>query len=198
MKGLLIKNALMMKRTLFLYALLIVVLSFGNDSGLLFALFYSLMLPINVIALDERSHFDRLLPMLPLNSTRCVLDKYLFTYAGLAAMTAVACAIASIREGISAVLPLCLLGMGITLMAHALSIPLLIRFGVERGRLLYLLLFVGQAALLAAAVAMVGDVFDLSKIGMMTIGLVLLLLGATLNGLSIRVAVKMYERKTLA
>ena len=38
MKGLLIKNALMMKRTLFLYALLIVVLSFGNDSGLLFAL----------------------------------------------------------------------------------------------------------------------------------------------------------------
>ena len=97
MKGLLIKNALMMKRTLFLYAILIVVLSFGNDSGLLFALFYSLMLPINIIALDERSHFDRLLPMLPLTSTQCVLDKYLFTYAGLVVMTVIACAIASVR-----------------------------------------------------------------------------------------------------
>ena len=32
------------------------------------------MLPINIIALDERSHFDRLLPMLPLTSTQCVLD----------------------------------------------------------------------------------------------------------------------------
>ena len=197
MKGLLIKNALMMKRTLFLYAVLIVVLSFGNDSGLMFALFYSLMLPINIIALDERSHFDRLLPMLPLTSTQCVLDKYLFTYAGLVVMTAIACAIASVRAGLMAVLPLCLLGMGITLMAHALSIPLLIRFGVERGRLLYLLLFLGQAALLAAAVAAVGNVFDLGEIGLMKAGACLLLLGAALNAVSIRVAVKMYEKKAL-
>ena len=97
-----------------------------------------------------------------------------------------------------AVLPLCLLGMGITLMAHALSIPLLIRFGVERGRLIYLLLFLGQAALLAAAVAAVGSVFDLGEIGLMKAGACLLLLGAALNAVSIRVAVKMYEKKAMS
>ncbi|HIU16617.1 MAG TPA: ABC-2 transporter permease [Candidatus Ventricola intestinavium] len=195
MKGLLIKDMWMTKRTLMLYALLIIVLAVANESAVMFAMFYSLMLPVNLLALDERSRFDRLVPMLPLSNLQCVLDKYLISYASIAILSVLAGIITAVRAGTPALSPVLMLGAGITLMAHAVSIPLLIRFGVERGRMIYLIVLIAEAALLGAGIAFLEE--NMRGTIVLLSGMVLAA-GMVLSLLSIPVAMKMFEKQTLA
>lgn len=195
MKGLLIKDALMIRRTLTLYIAMVVILSLGNENAMMFALFYSLMLPVNLIALDERCRFDRLAPMLPLTSRACVLDKYLFSYASIALMTLVGVAVSCVKLGGLAMPPVLVTGVAITLLSHAISIPLLIRFGVERGRMLYMALVLVQAVLLGAVIGLFGEGVVTNSLA---IGGVALALGVAANVVSVPVAVKMFEARTLA
>ena len=80
MKGLMMKDAFTAKKILLVYFLMIVLFSFGGTQTMLFALIYALMLPVNMCSYDERSHFDRMMPALPLTGLQCVLDKYIITH----------------------------------------------------------------------------------------------------------------------
>ena len=72
-------------RTLLLYLVLIVFFALSNGgAGAAFAMFYSIAMPVNMIAVDERSRFDRLMPMLPVRQIDCVLDKYIGAWGCLA------------------------------------------------------------------------------------------------------------------
>ena len=85
MKGILLKDMMTLKRTMLLYLVLIVFFAVSNGgSGAAFAMFYSIAMPVNMIAVDERSRFDRLMPMLPVRRIDCVLDKYIGAWGCLA------------------------------------------------------------------------------------------------------------------
>ena len=99
MKGLMMKDVFTAKKILLVYFLMIVLFSFGGTQTMLFALIYALMLPVNMCSYDERSHFDRMMPALPLTGLQCVLDKYIITYICAAVMMVLSVGATSARCG---------------------------------------------------------------------------------------------------
>lgn len=151
MKGILIKDFYTLKKTLVLCLMVTVAFcTLGNESMSFIALFYVVMLPINLIAMDERARFDRLAVMLPLGGVACVLDKYLIAYAGLG-VTAMMMGVRALVLGQGAAFVTGILfSLAFCLLVHAVLLPLIFRFGVERGRMFYILAIVVLAGMLGA------------------------------------------------
>ena len=118
-KALLLKDWLVLSRQMKVFLVLIAVFSAVPVLSVSsFAIVYSAMLPYTAMAFDERDKWDRLAAMMPYRESDLVLSKYLLGYAGLAA---------------------------VALLVLAFSAPLLFRWGVERGRMLFVFLMVAVA-----------------------------------------------------
>ena len=138
MKGLMMKDVFTAKKILLVYFLMIVLFSFGGTQTMLFALIYALMLPVNMCSYDERSHFDRMMPVLPLTGLQCVLDKYIITYICAAVMMVLSVGASSARCG-AWTIPV----------THAIVMPAIIRFGVAKAQAVYLGAIIIEGALIA-------------------------------------------------
>lgn len=195
MKGILIKDFYTLRKTLGLYVLMTVILSIGSSEKMsFFALFYATMLPVNLIAFDERSRFEQMQAMMPLSGFSCVLDKYLVGFAGMlfAALIGGGRALiagegAAFMQGIGLALTLCLL-------VQAVLVPLVLRFGVVRGRMIYVFALIMLAALLGGLGYMLGDVL----VNTAFLGAAGLALTLALNVLSLFVARRVYMRRLMA
>lgn len=149
MKGLLRKDLYMMGKYCRSYLLLVIVFLcvsvFGNDN--LFFVFYpslsSGMIPVSLLAYDERSRWMQYSGTLPYSKAQLVSGKYII---GLMAQTAVliatgiAQALRMNRNGIFrwddfAVLMLVIFGMAAVI--SSISLPFMFKLGVEKGRVAY-------------------------------------------------------------
>ena len=149
MKGLLRKDLYMMGKYCRSYLLLVIVFLcvsvFGNDN-LFFAFYPSLfsgMIPVSLLAYDERSRWTQYSGTLPYSKAQLVSGKYII---GLMAQTAVliatgiAQALRMNRNGIFrwddfAVLMLVIFGMAAVI--SSISLPFMFKLGVEKGRVAY-------------------------------------------------------------
>ena len=149
MKGLLRKDLYMMGKYCRSYLLLVIVFLcvsvFGNDN-LFFAFYPSLfsgMIPVSLLAYDERSRWMQYSGTLPYSKAQLVSGKYII---GLMAQTAVliatgiAQALRMNRNGIFrwddfAVLMLVIFGMAAVI--SSISLPFMFKLGVEKGRVAY-------------------------------------------------------------
>ena len=149
MKGLLRKDLYMMGKYCRSYLLLVIVFLcvsvFGNDN-LFFAFSPSLfsgMIPVSLLAYDERSRWMQYSGTLPYSKAQLVSGKYII---GLMAQTAVliatgiAQALRMNRNGIFrwddfAVLMLVIFGMAAVI--SSISLPFMFKLGVEKGRVAY-------------------------------------------------------------
>lgn len=86
MKGLLLKDYYTLLKQLRYYLIFIVIFALIPSMNLSnIAMVYAAMLPITVIAYDERSKWDQLAIMMPATATReLVFSKYLIGYIGVA------------------------------------------------------------------------------------------------------------------
>lgn len=121
---------------------LVIILVFSAIPGgynTVFAVAYAAMLPYSCIAYDERSKWDQLAAMMPYSTWQLVLSRYALGW--IAAVVACGCSLG--LQGIFSVFldnrvyPSALLVSFfacITIMA--ITLPLIFRFGVERGRLI--------------------------------------------------------------
>ena len=131
MKGLLLKDALMLFRQSRLLAALMLALALlsGGEPLVLrsISVLYAALLPINVLAYDERSGWDRVAAVGVLGTTllsllsEWVVGGFALPMESIAAALMYAC---------------------IVLLLTAISLPPMFRFGVEKGRLFYFV-FVG-------------------------------------------------------
>ena len=158
MKGLLLKDFYTLLKQLKFYLIIIVILSVIPSMNMTsMGIVYAAMLPIAVIAFDERSKWDHLAVMMPYTRNELVLSKFLIAYIAVA----VTCLISlGIQLIIGAVTGLALtmeqmLTVVLTafacLILLAIYLPFVFWLGVERGRIVFLVLmaaaFIGLMSL---------------------------------------------------
>ncbi len=200
MKGLLYKDAVTLVKQLKLFLLMIVIFSVIPGYNMItFALVYCAMLPFSAMAYDERSKWNRLAAMLPYSDAQLVLCKYILGWLsviGAMLIAAVAQFAVLLTRGAQAELAPMLLTLVVSASASlillALSLPFLYRFGVERGRMT----FIVAIALGVVGITLFSNAasFDLNEHASSILLIVVPALAVALNAISVPVSTRLYRR----
>ncbi len=149
MKGLLLKDLYMMVKYCRAYLLIAVVFSAVAfvDSSNLFLVFYPCilcgMIPVNLLAYDERSRWLQYSETMPYTRGQIVSGKYLIGLGAQAAMLIVTGITQAVKMNMDNVfhlkeyLILMMLLLVISLLASSISLPFMFKLGVEKGRMAY-------------------------------------------------------------
>ena len=166
MKGLLLKDWYMVKkycRAYLLIAIVFIAISFFSNDNMFFVFYPCLlcgMIPVNLLAYDERSHWMQYSGTLPYTKTQIVSGKYLI---GLLAQLAVLAA-TGIAHGVKMYAAgnfvlgdfavLMLLMLIVSTLASSICLPFVFKLGVEKGRTAYYVMvgFVCGASVLASSI----------------------------------------------
>ena len=148
MKGLLLKDLYMMRAYCKSYLLIVAVfLAASFVGGNVFFIYYPCllggMIPVSLLAYDERSRFIQYSASLPVSRAELVSEKYLIGLLSQIAALLLTGLVQGIRMGVNgtfsaggfAVTLLSLLL--VSLLASAIPLPLIFKNGVEKGRLAY-------------------------------------------------------------
>ena len=147
MKGLLLKDLYMTVKYCKAYMLITVVflaVSLYSDENLFFIFYPCLlagMVPVNLLAYDEHSKWNHYSGTLPYSKAQIVSGKYLiglFSQLVVLILTGIVRAIIMYRDGgfaLSDLLEMMLLLLIMSLATTSLSLPIIFRFGVEKGRI---------------------------------------------------------------
>ncbi len=77
MKALMLKDFYVLKKQIWLFALVIVIFQvFNNGTATLISILYAVLLPASAFAYDDRSHWDEMELMLPYSTHQIVLSRY--------------------------------------------------------------------------------------------------------------------------
>lgn len=144
MKGLLLKDILTLyKQTKIILLLMVVFACIPGLPTSAFAVFYGAMMPITALAYDERAKWDELAAMMPYTAKAIVGSKYVLgltlvlqvlVLSMLSRLFVHSTPIVS-EETMSLLITACL-----SLILMAIDLPFMFHFGVEKGRLIYILL----------------------------------------------------------
>lgn len=148
MKALLMKDCFVLWKQLRIFILVMLFITVFNGAfGNIFIVIWAAMLPYTAMAYDERSKWDQLAAMMPYSVRDIVLSKYLLGWlcCGTAALFALLVQLVETALGfpLAAFSPIDnLIGFCASLCVLSITLPLMFRFGVERGRLvMFLLIF---------------------------------------------------------
>ena len=152
MKGLLIKDMYaIMKQTKYFGILAVVMAFMQNDFLVSYVIVYAASLPFTALAYDERAKWKRMEEILPLTHAQIIGSKYVMGYITVAASLLVvfcgrlfgaAVYAKPVRmENVYIILVIACAA----LVVQAVNLPLMFWIGVERGRLLFILIVVGSA-----------------------------------------------------
>lgn len=194
MKGLFIKDLYTLTKQLKLFLVLILVFALWPDGGMVsFAVVYAGLLPITAMAYDEQSKWNQLAAMMPYTTFQLVFSKYLLGYFLLLGT----CLISMVSQGLAALFTGGSVAFdaygGILLVALILvaaSLPLLFRFSVEKGRLVFLVLTAAVAA--GAYIAADRAAWILERVGFYG---ALVVLAVLLNVGSVLLSRRFYRRR---
>ena len=146
MKALILKDIYVIWRQMKYFLVMILIFS-ALPSGFnnAFAVVYAAMLPYTALAYDERSKWDQLAAVMPYSTRDIVLGKYVFGWlcigaaAVLSLLFQAVLALLGSRAFAPAMMAMAALG-GLCILA--ISLPVMFRFGVEKGRMaMFLVIF---------------------------------------------------------
>lgn len=207
MKGLLLKDWFVIwkqcRYLLFVPAVFLAVSALSDDSQFfaIFAFLLSAMYPMTVMGLDEQSKWERYALTMPFRRRDLVLSKYLLSFCSLFLYGVLYLLLVLLfkhdPEAMKVSVMLTSVGISIGILYSALAYPFLFKFGMEKGRIWYLILIVvvfGNGATLAA---MLGDELSLNLLltWMNRLLLILPLAALALFGLSAFLSIKLYESR---
>ena len=201
MKALLYKDACVLwKQMKFMLVIIAVFCLLPNSFGLnaFFVVYPGLMLPVSLMAYDERAHWDSFAAMLPYPPRALVLSRYAAGWL-LTLLAGVLYLVGALIQDQGAPLGTALGTLGwvlaVVLLCQAILFPFFFRVGTEQGRLYMILLSVllllggvGLTSLLNVAVPAVSTLLMLAPVG----------LGGALAAClaSVPVAVGQYAKRT--
>ena len=209
MLGLVYKDLMVMRRTLLLYGAMGIVYGiialYGDQYGMVFALMMivSAMVPISAISYDERSKWDKIVNTMPLSRKEIVLSKYVLAIL----LTAISSVIIFAFYMLVPEMPLeekAVITAVMAMMAmiyQAALMPVMFKFGSEKGRTMMLAILFVPAVLIFAIGEM--NIIDVNTaisflerneamIPYLMAGFVLVI-----YSLSMALSVKIYEKKDL-
>ena len=144
MKGLLLKDwKTLLKQTKVMLTIMALFACVPSTYMSAFALFYAAMLPITALAYDERAKWDELAAMMPYTAKAIVGSKYALGLTLMAPVLALSVLFRLIVHStpiVSEDTMALLITACLSLILMAIDLPFMFRFGVEKGRLIYILL----------------------------------------------------------
>lgn len=155
MKGLFIKDLLVLKQQWVTYALISVMwlfIGFMNESASFFAgimTMFTVTVPLNSIAFDEKAKWDKYALAMPIKRETLILSKYLLAGATAAVVFVLSGIVGAVTgeeltESLMVSVGCMLSGMVIV----SIILPLIFKFGVEKGRLMiFVVAFLPAAAI---------------------------------------------------
>ena len=151
MKALILKDVYVLWKQMRIFLLVILVMAAINSAfNSVFLIVWCSMLPYTAIAYDERSHWDQLAAMMPFSKRDLVLSKYVLGWLCMAAATVLSLAFQTAAFAFNHEAPslsvwaMCFLGGTLAL---DLTLPMVFRFGVEKGRWGFMIIVFGVAVL---------------------------------------------------
>ena len=143
MKGLLIKDWKILLKQMKVMLVILVVFACIPGTYMTFALFYAAMLPITALAYDERAKWDELAAMMPYTAKSIVGSKYVLGLTLVLPVLALSMLSRLIVHSVSIVSEdtvSLLITACLSLILMAIALPFMFHFGVEKGRLIYIVL----------------------------------------------------------
>ena len=151
MRGLLRKDWYMiLKYCQTLLAFCVLFLAVGAFSGgenkffVIYPVLFGGVLPVTLISYDERFHWDRYCDTMPLRRSTVVDERYLMSLLCAGALYLVTMAVQAVlllpRGGAAALGQMAMLLPAVGLLPGALMLPIIYRWGVEKGRIAYYVL----------------------------------------------------------
>ena len=144
MKGLLIKDFMVIVKQLKLFIIVIPLMALaGGTTAAPMAVLFGSMLPITAIAYDERSKWDELAQMMPYSRLSLVLNKYLLGYICMLAAATLAfismLVMAAVGKGAEqGQAGIMLFSICCGMIFIAVNTPVIIKFGSEKGRFVFI------------------------------------------------------------
>ena len=200
MKALILKDTYVIWRQM-KYFLVMILLFSALPSGFnnAFAVIYAAMMPYTALAYDERSKWDQMAAMMPYSARDVVLGKYVFGWlciGAAAVLSGLLQAIISLvidRAFLPGTLAMSVLG---ALCILAISLPLMFRLGVERGRLgMFLIIFLvcGGAGAIASITESASNGAPFAFQGPILV--VLLIAALVLTAVSVSLSMRFYAKR---
>lgn len=192
MKALIKKDLYVLTRQMRIFLVMIVVFTLLPGASMtVFAVVYTAMLPYTALAYDERSKWDQIAAMLPYTNADIVLAKYLLGYLMVGAAAALNLAAKLVTHSELGVI---LLGFCMGLIMMAVTLPLMFRFGVERGRMFFIVLMVFLGVGGASLVTGISESPNTQSMEHLLI-MVLPAAAVILNAISIPISILLYGRR---
>lgn len=201
MKALLLKDFLTLSRYLRMALLFVVIFAcIPGGSMAAYALVFAAMIPISALAYDEQSKWPRLAAMMPYTTRQLVASKYVLGYimlGGAILLSVVSTVVTMLVRGDvldpASLSMLFILACAASLIL-AVIMPLILRFGVEKGRLVML---VGVAAIVGVTFVLGEDdgLMAAMDASLVAVTVVFLAVCVAVNALSIPLSVRIYSRK---
>ncbi len=205
MKGLLLKDwylTLKYARFLMLFAVIYGVAGVFRQDFAAFSILPVMMialLPQTLVSYDEREKWTVYAQALPVSRAQYVTEKYLFGACCYAVYLAVL-ALLHLAAGTEDYGTLFAMQFSIGLLAPSVLLPLLFRFGSEKGRMAYLIViaaFFGAAMVLMQGASLVGRGGVTAIVSGALPALVLCPIMVAVYVLSWRIAIAMYQKREL-
>lgn len=204
MKGLLLKDFYVAKKNLRVFLLMILVFTGGSlaagGSGGFFLCYGIVIMPgitMSLISYDERYHWDSYAGAMPLNLEQMVTEKYLLHLVMVLVWLPVLLVLQHFQQVPAfggAPLTLLVAGLNLGLLLPGILLPIIFALGTEKGRAgYYVVLFGGMilATVSEELTSLTGYVPEAVA------GILLFLLPAAVYGLSWRIAIRLYEKRSL-
>lgn len=193
MKGLIQKDVYVLWKQMRIFFLVMLVIMVGNGSfGSVFVVLWSSMLPYTALAYDERCKWDQMAAMMPYSPRDLVLSKYVLGWLCMAA-SGVFClalqAVSGIFSGNAPSVLTLLASLCLGIICLDVTLPAVLRFGVERGRMIFMVLIFGVAISVGALAEMVDEIPSL-PIPLMAL---LPVAAAAATAVSIPLSIKLYQ-----
>ena len=193
MKGLLRKDLYVLTRQMRLFMGAILLLCVVNEQLATFAIMYAAMLPYSALAYDEHCRWHQLAAMMPCRPRDIVLSKYILGWllmGGFAAFSLVMNAMLG-RLGSELHISAVISALSLACICLALLLPVMFRFGVEKGRMAIVLFFVAVFTFIGSS-----SEFNLTALPLMRALPALLAAAAVvISAASVPLATKLYLRK---
>lgn len=201
MKGLLIKDICVFTRRMKSFFLMMMVFAAVPSGAMLgFAVMYSGMLPITAAAFDENSKWDELAAMMPYSVFQLVFSKYLLGY--ILTLFAAACSfvihsiVGYFAHTLTATFPMeIMVYICISFIITALDLPIIIRFGTEKGRLIFLIITIAIACFSASYIQQLITLFGSIDAGSLAFLPVFPAVAVLANAVSVLLAIGGYKRR---
>ncbi len=193
MKALVHKDFYVIWKQMRIFVLVLVLLSVVNSAfNTVFLVVWCSMLPYTAMAYDERSHWNQMASMMPYSRRDIVLSKYVLGWLCMAA-SGVFClalqAVSGIFSGNAPSVLTLLASLCLGIICLDITLPAVLRFGVERGRMIFMVVLFGVAISIGVLVDIVDELPSL-PIPLMAL---LPVAAAAATAVSIPLSIKLYQ-----